>query len=111
MNCLVKQNLCKENKVKKQYLGSCKGKRATFGDLSKYGVVKNLSVDGCTTNIKPPAVIDYGSDTDFVNENMAIYQGMQESQTEEFSYSEYVVEMSLIRPVITEENMPNYLLL
>ena len=79
--------------------------------MSKYGVVKNPSVDRCTTNIKPPAVIDYGSDTDFVNENMAIFQGMQESQTEEFSYSEYVVEMSLIRPVITEENMPNYLLL
>ena len=68
MNCLVNQNLSKENKVKKQYLGSCKGKRATFGDLSKYGVVKNPSVDGCTTNIKPPAVIDYGSDTDFVNQ-------------------------------------------
>ena len=36
---------------------------------------------------------------------------MQESQTEEIGYSQNVVEMSLVRPVLTEENMPNYLLL
>ena len=63
LNCLLKQNLCKEFKVKRQFIGGCKGKKATFGDLSKYGVTKNPSVGGNTTNIKPPAVIDYDSDS------------------------------------------------
>ena len=87
LNCLIKQNLSKENKIKKQYLGTCKGKRATFGDLSNYGIGKTPVAEGCTTNIKPSAIINYGSDTDFMNDNMEIFQGMHEPQPEEYRYS------------------------
>ena len=73
LNCLIKQNLSKENKIKKQYLASCKGKSATFGDLSNYGIGKTPMAEGCTTNIKPSAAINYGSDTEFMNGSMAIF--------------------------------------
>ena len=35
INCLIKQNLCAKYKIKRQFDGNCKGKKATFGDLSK----------------------------------------------------------------------------
>ena len=92
-------NLCAKYKVKRQFDGGCKGKKSTFGDLSKYGVAKSPSASGNTTNIKPPAVIDYDSDSAALRENMAIFWESQEAHTEEFGYSENVVEMSTIRPV------------
>ena len=47
----------------------------------------------------------------FCLENMAMFWDSQETHNEEFGFSQNVVEMSLIRPVITRENMPNILLL
>ena len=111
LNCLIKQNLYAKYKVKRQFDGDCKGNKSTFGDLSKYGVAKSPSAGGNTTNIKPPAVIDYDSDSAALRENMAIFWESQEAHTEEFGYSENVVEMYTIRPVITRENMPNASLL
>ena len=79
--------------------------------MSKYGVTKNPSVVRNTTNTKPPAIIYYDFETPALRENMAMFWETQESHTEEYGFSENVVEMSLIRPVITKENMPNALLL
>ena len=75
INCYIKQTLCKNHRVKRQFLGQCKGKKATFGDLSKYGLVEQPSTPthSATTTPKPSNDVDYDSDTVAVAENMAMF--------------------------------------
>ena len=94
INCLIKQNLCAKYKVKRQYDGGCKEKKATFGDLSKYGVSKTPSASSNTTNIKP-SVIDYDSDSAALRENMAIFWESQETNSEEFGFSGNVYNQTM----------------
>ena len=36
LNCLIKQQICHNQKIKRQYLGKCTGQKATFGSNSSY---------------------------------------------------------------------------
>ena len=64
INCYIKQQLCIKHKIKRQFVGRCQGKKATFGDLSKYGVANvQTPAHSATTIPKPSVNVDYDSDT------------------------------------------------
>ena len=51
--------------------------------------------------------VDYDSDTAAVAENMAIFWESQKTNSEEFGFSMYPVEMTTTREVLTRDNIPS----
>ena len=109
MNCFLKQQLCRKHNIKRQFLGKCAGKKATFGDITKYGAVGGLSTTTHpTTTISIPFEnVDYDPDTAAVRENMAMFLESQETNSDEFGFSNYPVEMNTTREAITRDNFPS----
>ena len=85
MNCLIKQLICKKLNKPKQFLGSCTGKPAKFGDLSKYGLefipkgkgTKPEPANTASTVIKTSEEIDSDSNNSDVERAMGGFLSMR----------------------------------
>ena len=52
--------------------------------------------------------MDYDSDTAAVAENMALFWESQETNSEEFGFSMYPIDMTITREVLTRDNIPKW---
>ena len=81
-------------------MGTCKGKRATFGDLTNFGVItpEKPTAPTHSASTKPSEKVNYDSDSSDVDQAMGQLTSTNVADVETFGYTLYPVQMSTEEP-------------